>query len=87
MGAEPRTVTTMIVRRGMRYALGGSVVGLGVALVEARWLESFLFGVPPRDLTTLVLVAGVLLTIAALACWLPGLRAARIHPVEAIATE
>ena len=38
------------------------------------------------DPLTLVGVTVVLLTTAALACWLAGRRAADIHPVEAIAS-
>jgi ABC-type antimicrobial peptide transport system permease subunit len=39
------------------------------------------------DPLTLVIAIGVLLVIAALACWLPGIRAARIKPLEALSGE
>ena len=85
LGAEPRELVRMIVARGMRYALAGAVAGLGLSFVAARWLGSLLFGVGPGDPLTLALVAALLLAVALLACWIPGARAARIKPVEALA--
>lgn len=87
LGAKPAAVTRMIVTGGMRYALLGGVIGLATALVEVRWLESLLFHVNPTDPVT-ILRGGVLLLLAgALACWLPGRRAAGINPLEAIRSE
>jgi predicted permease len=87
LGAEPREVVWMIVKRGMRYAVLGTVLGGVIAALEARWLESLLFGVRPLDLATITAVAALLLSVALLACWLPGKRASRIRPLEAIAAE
>ena len=85
LGAGPAAIARMIVGRGMRYATVGTVIGLGLTSIEARWLKAFLFGVSATDPLTTVAVAAALLLVAAIACWLPGLRASRIHPVEAIA--
>jgi putative ABC transport system permease protein len=87
LGAEPRQVTGMIVGRGMRYVTAGTLVGLALALLEARWIGSLLYGVTPHDPATLGAVVLLLLAAAAIACLLPGLRAAHIKPLEAIASE
>lgn len=87
LGAVPASVTWLIVRRGMRLAALGAAVGLGVAVLEARWLEGMLFGVGATDPATLGAMAMVLLAAAFLACWLPGRSASRIPPVEAIMAE
>jgi cell division protein FtsX len=87
LGARPTAIARMIVGRGMRYAGVGTLLGLGLTAIEARWLEAFLFGVSATDPLTTVAVAVGLLLVAALACCLPALRASRIHPVEAIAAE
>jgi predicted permease len=87
LGAEPLDVMRMVVGRGMRFVGVGMVVGMGLVAVEGRWLESLLYGVTPHDPQTIVAVTGVLLLSALLACLLPGIRAARIRPSEAIAEE
>lgn len=84
LGAEPGSVTRLIVSRGVRYAMAGSLAGLLLTLGLVRRLESMLFGVSPTDAGTIGTVAFLLLGVAVLACWLPGRRAARIRPLEAI---
>jgi predicted permease len=87
LGAEPRQVTGMIVARGMRFVLAGMVVGIGLAMLVGRWLGALLYGVTPRDPATTAVVALLLLAAALVACLLPGIRAARIRPMEAIVAE
>lgn len=87
LGAEPADVTRMIVRRGMTYAIAGTVAGLVLSLVEARWLGAFLYEVQPLDPATLAVSTVVLLLTAIAACWFPGARAARIRPLEALSCE
>ena len=87
LGAEPRQVAAMIVARGMRYVAVGTAAGLVLAFVEAGWLGALLYGVAPRDPGTMLAAIGVLLAAALVACGLPGIRAARIRPLEAISGE
>jgi ABC-type antimicrobial peptide transport system permease subunit len=87
LGAEPAAVARMIVARGMRFAVVGMAIGVGVSVLEARWLRALLYEVAPTDPFTLAGAIVVLMLTALLACWLPGLRAARIKPLEAIASE
>ena len=84
LGAQPAQVTRMIVARGMRLALIGGGIGVALAIAELRWVRTLLFEVEPGDPTTIVTTAAVLLVTAVIACWLPGRRAARIKPIEAI---
>jgi predicted permease len=87
LGADARTVVAMIVRRGLARALAGLAVGLFLALYGTRLLRAMLFDVSATDPATVVGAPLLLLVVAALACWLPGRRAARIHPAEVIAGE
>jgi putative ABC transport system permease protein len=87
LGAAPRDVIRMILARGMRYAAAGLAIGLVLAVVQGRWLAALLYDVTPRDPATLAGVAAVLLAAALVACLVPGVRAARIKPIEAIAEE
>ncbi|HKR56565.1 MAG TPA: FtsX-like permease family protein, partial [Gemmatimonadales bacterium] len=87
LGAEPRQIAGMIVGRGMRYVAMGTLVGLGLAMLEARWIGALLYGVGPRDPAMILSVTLLLVAAAGAACLLPGLRAARIRPIEAISSE
>ncbi len=87
LGAPPRSLTYLIVGGGMRWATLGTVIGLALAALEARWLGALLFGVQPSDPATLVLSAILLMAVAFVACLVPGIRAARLRPLEAIGAE
>jgi predicted permease len=84
LGASPASLTRLVVRQGMRYAALGSAIGLALALVQSRWLGPLLFGVQAVDARALGIAAVSLLAVAALACAIPGLAAARIRPIEAL---
>jgi ABC-type antimicrobial peptide transport system permease subunit len=67
--------------------MAGTLVGLGLTAVSGRWLGSLLYGVGPNDPLTIGGVTAMLLIAALAACIVPGLQAARIRPVEAMAEE
>ena len=87
LGARPAEITRLVVARGMRYAAVGSAIGLVAALGLATRLQALLFEVSPTDPRTIIGVAALLLGTAFVACWLPGRRAGRIKPLEAIGAE
>jgi predicted permease len=84
LGANPGEVTRLVVSRGMRYAAIGSAIGLAVTLLLANRIQPMLFGVSPTDIATLAGVGTLLLGSALFASWVPGRRAAKIRPMEAI---
>ena len=49
LGAGRDGIVRLVVGQGMRPALIGLAVGLGVALLGGRVMEAVLFGVQPRD--------------------------------------
>ena len=87
LGARPAEITWLVVARGMRYAVVGSVIGLVITIAVARRVQSLLFEVSALDVRTLVGVAVLLLAAAFAACWLPGRSAGRIKPLEAISAD
>ena len=84
LGASPASLTGLVVRQGMRYAALGSAIGLALALIQSRWLGPLLFGVEAVDARALGIAAVALLAVAAIACAVPGLAAARVRPIEAL---
>jgi ABC-type lipoprotein release transport system permease subunit len=57
------------------------------AYAGARAIEGQLFGVSAVDAATFVAVPVVLVIVAAIACWLPARRAARVDPGIALSAE
>ena len=87
LGAAAADVLRLIIRQGMRLALIGVALGLAGAFALTRLLKSLLFGVSATDLTTFGIVAGLLLLVSLLACWLPARRATQVDPLTALRYE
>jgi predicted lysophospholipase L1 biosynthesis ABC-type transport system permease subunit len=70
LGAEPASVSRMIVRQGGLVTVAGITIGLATALAGSRLIESLLYGVSPRDprvfaITTVTLLAVALFSLLA----------------------
>jgi putative ABC transport system permease protein len=84
LGAQSTEVRRMVVRQGLVLAVIGVGIGLAGALALSRLISSLLYGIAPHDPLTLGVVTVGLLAVAAVASWLPAMRAARIDPIEAL---
>jgi predicted permease len=84
LGAQPGDVSRMIVREGLFLALAGTAIGLAIAFVNSRWIESFFFEVKPSDPPTYIVVSVLLLATALAACLIPARRASRVDPMVAL---
>jgi putative ABC transport system permease protein len=84
LGASPRDVLRTVVRRGAVLSLTGIGIGLGVALAVSGLMRKLLFGVPPRDAATFIVIAAVLAGVGILAAYIPGKRATRVDPVSVL---
>jgi putative ABC transport system permease protein len=87
LGAAPGDLQWLVLRRGLVLAAAGVVIGLSAAWGLTRFLQSVLYETSPHDPVTYASVAGVLLAVAAAACWLPARRAARVDPMIALRAE
>ena len=87
LGAASASVVGLVVRKGMALAGLGGVIGILTAVPATRVLGSILYGVRANDPATLAGVAGLLLLVSLLACWLPARRASRIAPQAALQAE
>lgn len=84
LGAERRQVLSLILKRGLIVAVAGITVGLAGAFAGARYMQSMLFGVEPRDPATFAGVALLFAVVALIASYLPARRAAEVDPMTAL---
>jgi putative ABC transport system permease protein len=82
LGGEPSDVRRMVVLQGLRLVAVGVALGVGASFLTARLLSTVLFDVSATDVPTMAAVPVALVTMAALACLVPGRRAARLDPAE-----
>jgi putative ABC transport system permease protein len=87
LGAQRADVLGMVVRQAAMLALAGIVLGALGALVLTRFMRDLLFEVEPFDPVTFMGVAAGLTTVALVAAFVPGRRAARVDPVIALRAE
>jgi putative ABC transport system permease protein len=84
LGADRGQVQRMILREGGVLLALGLVLGVAGAFFATGLVRGLLFGVAPRDPTTFIGVALLMLAIGIVACWIPALRASRIDPAIAM---
>jgi putative ABC transport system permease protein len=87
LGAQTGDILRMVLRSGMFLAALGLAIGLPIAFLMARALASLLFGVEAADPFSFIGLPALLAAVAALACYLPARRAARLDPLKALRYE
>lgn len=87
IGASPKEVAGMVVRRGMILAAIGLALGVTASFALTRLLDTMLFGVNSADPLTFALVGLLLATVALIASYLPARRASHIDPLAALRHE
>ena len=73
--------------QGGGFGLLGVGLGLGTAYLAAPYASDLLFEVSPRDPYVFGVVALALIVVSGLASVVPGLRATRADPIEALRAE
>ena len=61
--------------------------GLAGAMIASGLVETFLFGITPRDPSTLATTAAVLAATALIAAYVPARRATFVNPARALRAE
>jgi putative ABC transport system permease protein len=87
LGASRGNILRLTFGEGLRPALLGVVLGAIGASWLSRYMATLLFGVKPFDALTYAAVVALLIVTAAVACYLPSLRAMRTDPVIALRLE
>jgi predicted permease len=87
LGAQTGDVLRMIGSTGLRLALTGTAAGAIGAFALTRFMDKLLFGVSAVDVTTFLAMAGVLIFVTLLACYVPARRASKVDPLIALRYE
>jgi putative ABC transport system permease protein len=87
LGATSHEMFRLVVGSAAPVIAVGTAVGLAAAALLGRTIASFLFGVPPIDPVTFLVVVVVLTLTAGIAMTAPALRAVRVDPVVAFRSE
>ena len=84
LGADRGTVLWMVLREALALVATGAVIGLPLAFLAGRSMQSLLFNVRAADPWSFAGGAVLLVAVAALAAYLPAHRASRIEPMVAL---
>jgi predicted permease len=84
MGAQPRSIVTLLLGQGLRLLGVGVATGFTAALLGTRYIEAQLFGVTATDPLTFAGGCVVLATAGITASVIPALRAMRVDPIIAL---
>ena len=87
LGARRNDVFRLVVGQGLRLAMAGLLIGLGLSLTITRFLRSELFGIASTDSLTFTGIALLLSLVALAACYIPARRASKVDPVLALRKE
>ena len=87
LGAGQSQLLRLVLGHGLLLAAAGVGIGLAASFGLTRLMSSLLYGVKATDAWTFVIVAAILSTIAALACYIPARRATHVDPIVALRYE
>jgi ABC-type antimicrobial peptide transport system permease subunit len=87
LGADCGRVVRLVLREACFLLLAGLGIGLALALWLGRAATALLYGLKSSDPPTLAGAIGVLGAIGFAASYGPALRAARLHPMDALREE
>jgi predicted permease len=87
LGATPLGIMRGVVSETLVLVIAGVALGIPAALAAGRLLVTFLYGLTPRDPTTIAAATAILFAAATIAAVIPALRAARVDPNVALRYE
>lgn len=87
LGADRRSIYWQVLRRAAELAVEGCGIGLLLSVFASRLLQASLYQVSRFDLTTLVLLPLLLLSVVLFAAYWPARRATRVDPMVALRYE
>jgi putative ABC transport system permease protein len=87
LGASPRAVIGLIMKKGMTMVVIGLALGLLGASLSTRFIQGLLFEIEALDPVAYLSGALFFAAVSGIACLAPAWRAARVNPVTALRVE
>ena len=87
VGAEPRQVLVPLLGKILVLIGVGMAVGIAFSVATTGYLSSQLFDVSATDPLTFLFSAVALIVVAAVASYIPAIRATRVDPMAALRHE
>lgn len=84
LGAQRKRIVRRFLEHTLRVSMVGTSAGIAVAVLAGRALKGMLYGISSSDVVTMVIVTFIVILVAAVASFLPALRASRFDPVQAL---
>jgi ABC-type antimicrobial peptide transport system permease subunit len=84
VGADARTIASLICRGGLAMTLAGLAVGSIGAILSEALIASQLYGIRFSDTRTWIFVLLVISATGLAACAIPAWRASRVNPVDVL---
>jgi putative ABC transport system permease protein len=87
LGASPRSVFVMVMKRGAMLGLVGAVIGVSLAYASGQIISNRVYAIRASDPLILAIATSLITAITLLATVFPALRAARSNPASALQSE
>ncbi|MDH3224206.1 MAG: FtsX-like permease family protein, partial [Gemmatimonadota bacterium] len=87
LGAEGAQVLRLVLRQGLGQIVIGLLIGVGLAVVISRGLQTMLFEVNPNDPVVYLVITAVLALTGLAASTVPAWRATAVDPMVALRQE
>src|SRR4051794_1705266 len=84
LGARGGDILRLVFSNAMVTTIVGIMIGLGAAFALTRLLQSLLYQVAATDPVVFATIPLLLLTVAAIATYLPARRAMKVNPISAL---
>ena len=87
LGADRRTVASLVLRQGLLLGLAGVLIGVPAAIAFNSLEQRYLAGIDGSSFASLAAISIVIVLVVLGACWIPARRAARVDPMVALRCE